>query len=124
MGDEDDIWSKTGYLSPKEMQEWASQQITDSERMHALRARSATEIAKAYAGGALTPEQANDRMLEHEQRFGEAIPGTHAFPASTDEQLLASIDKVRGPYTPASEMKARFEERFGKKGERGGPPSR
>lgn len=123
MADED-MWEKAGFLSPKEAQDWASRQVSDSERMHALRAKSATEIARAYANGELTPEQANDRMFQHEERFGEAIPGTHAFPGTTDEQLLASIDKVRGPYTPASEMHARFEARFGKRGERGGPPKR
>jgi hypothetical protein len=124
MADEDDMWEKTGYLSPKEVQSWALQEQRDSAKAHELRVKSATEIATAYAKGELTPEQAQERMFEHDHRWGEALPGTHAFPASTDEHILASIDKVRGKYVSARDLESGFRERFGKKEERGGPPSR
>src|SRR5580704_9614515 len=89
---------KPDYLSPKEMRDWALQELRDSTKAHELRVQSATQIATAYALGELTPDQAHERMFQHDHRWGEAIPGTHAFPASTDEQLLASIDGVRGRY--------------------------
>jgi hypothetical protein len=124
MADQDDMWGKTGYLSPKDIQKWALQEITDSAKAHELRAKSATEIATAYALGELNPEQAQERLFQHDHRWGEALPGTHAFPASTDENILASIDKVRGKYVSSCEEDASFQQRFGKKEERGGPPSR
>lgn len=118
------MWEKTGYLSPKDMQKWALGEIADSAKAHELRAKSATEIATEYAMGKLTPEEAQERFYLHEHRFGEAIPGTHAFQGATDEQLLASIDKARGKYVPFREEDAEFRKRFGKKEERGGPPTR
>ncbi len=111
---------KPDHLSPKEVRDWALQELRDSAKAHELRVRSATEIATAYALGELTPDQAHERMFQHDHRWGEALPGTHAFAASTDEEILASIDKVRGKYVGD----ASFEERFGKREDRGGPPKR
>lgn len=104
--------SESGFLSAKDMQNWALQEITDSAKAHELRSASATEIATAYALGELTPQQAHERFVEHNERWGEALPGTHNFKGSTDERILASIDKVRAA-SPG------FGERFGSR-DRGG----
>lgn len=94
-------------LSPKDMQKWLLQEVADSAKAHELRVKSATELATAYALGELTTEQAHERFLEHDRRWGEALPGTHVFKGSADEQIVASIDKAR------SEEAAGFEQRFG-----------
>jgi hypothetical protein len=98
---------QTELLSPKDLQKWLLQEQADSARAHELRVKSATELATSYALGELTPEQANQRFLEHDRRWGEALPGTHAFVGSTDEQLIASIDKARTTEATG------FEQRFG-----------
>ena len=52
----EDTFDKTGYLSPKDIQKWALQEITDSAKAHELRVKDATELATAYALGELSPE--------------------------------------------------------------------
>jgi|SRR5579872_5110342 len=120
----EDTLDASGYLSPKDMQNWALGEAADSAKAHELRTKSAIEIATAYALGELTPEQAHERFLRHDHRWGEALPGTHAFKGATDEQIVAVIDKVRGDFTPPSQVDDEFQRRFGKRGDRGGPPSR
>jgi hypothetical protein len=120
----EDTTAESDYLSPKDIQKWLLQEMRDSAKAHELRVTEATELATAYALGQLTPEQAHERFLRHDHRWGEALPGTHAFKGSTDEQILAAIDKTRGEFTPPRQVDEEFQKRFGKRGERGGPPSR
>jgi len=87
--------SESDTLTPKDMQQWLLREIRDSAKAHELRVKSATELVTAYALGEIEPEQAMERFFEHHSRWGEAIPGTHAFPKSTDEEIIAAIDKAR-----------------------------
>lgn len=103
---------KPDYLSPKEMQQWALQEMADSAKAHELRTKGAMEIAGAYALGELTAEQAHERFIQHNDRWPEALPGTHVFKKSTDEQLLADIDRAR------RESQMGFMERVSKKSDR------
>jgi hypothetical protein len=115
---------RPAFLSPKEMQEWLLQELQDSTKAHELRVTSATEIATAYALGELTPEQAHERFVRHSVRWGEALPGTHAFKFSSDDQLLAAIDRVRGDNATATQTRQDFEKRFGDRSGRGSIPIR
>jgi len=90
----DDETGESEHLSPKEMQRWMLQEIRDSAKAHELRVRDASAIATAYALGELTSEQAHEQFLRHSDRWGEALPGTHAFKNTTDEQVVASIDRA------------------------------
>jgi len=120
----EDTSDKPDYLTPKDIQKWALQEITDSAKAHELRTKEATELATAYALGELTPAQAHERFFRYDHRWGETLPGTQAFKGSTDEQILAAIDKTRGEFTPPDQLREEFQKRFGKRGERGGPPAR
>src|ERR1017187_10567033 len=104
----EDLPGESDYLSPKDMQKWALQEIKDSAKAHELRVKSATELATAYALGELTPAQARERFLRHDHRWGEALPGTYAFKDSSDEQILAAIDKTRGEFSAPRQIREDF----------------
>jgi hypothetical protein len=120
----EDTTDKPDYLTPKDIQKWALQEIADSAKAHELRTKDATELATAYALGELTPEQAHERFARHDHRWGEALPGTAAFKGSSDEQILQAIDKARGEFTPPDQAREEFQRRVGKRGERSEPLSR
>jgi hypothetical protein len=86
MSNEDTI-AQSDFLSPKEMQNWLLQEIRDSAKAHELRVNDATELATAYALGELTPEQAHERFIQHNTRWGEAIPGTYSGPRISDQAI-------------------------------------
>jgi hypothetical protein len=123
MADEDTT-EKPDYLTPKDIQKWALQEIADSTKAHELRVKDVTEFATAYALGELTPAQAEERFARHDHRWGEALPGASAVKNTTDEKILAAIDKGRGEFTPPEQLREEFQKRFGKRSERGGPPTR
>lgn len=89
------IPEESDYLSPAEMQKWLQQEAADSAKAHALRVKDASDIVTAYVAGELTAAEAKKRFLDHNERWGEALPGTHAFPGSTDQAILKSIDAAR-----------------------------
>jgi hypothetical protein len=109
----------SAFLTPKEIQQWLMQEILDSAKAHELRVRDATELATAYALGELTPEEAHERFLQYDNRWGESLPGTHAFKGSPDDQLLASVDKARGSYPPSRALRDRLQTRVTKKEDQG-----
>jgi hypothetical protein len=104
------------FINDTQFFQW--DQATYNSYFH--RIKDATELTTTYALGELTPEHAHERFLQYDHRWGEALPGTHAFKGSTDEQLLRAIDRVRGEFSAPGD----FEKRFGHKrdpGERAGP---
>ena len=111
--------SNADFLSPKEIEKWLLQETRDSAKAHELRMKSAIELATGYILGELTPQQAHERFLQHGDRWGEALPGTHAFQNSTDDQLLAAIDRARSnAYT---QIRGELHRRLTNKGEANGP---
>ncbi len=91
------------YLSPKEMRQWAEQEIKDVQKAAELRIREANEIVRAYSAGEITPEKAAELQYKYDYRWGEALRGTNAAEGRTDEQILAAIDATRRPSRRASE---------------------
>ena len=90
----DETEHQTDLLSPKDMQKWLSQEMKDSVKAHEMRMADAIAFTTAYALGELTPEQAHERSIQYSTRWGEALPGTHAFQGATDDQILDAIDKA------------------------------
>jgi hypothetical protein len=80
------------HLSVKDMQWWLAQEMRDLDKLRDLRVREATAIVDAYARGELTPAEASKRLTSYEDRWGDALPGTHASPNIADEAILAKID--------------------------------
>jgi hypothetical protein len=60
--------------------------------------REASEIAVAYAGGQITPEEANERFLSHSGRWRDVFHGGLVIPPGglTDAAIYQSLDKERG----------------------------
>jgi hypothetical protein len=87
--------SQSGILSPEDMRKWLLQEIADTAKASELRIKEGAEIVAAYSSGQISPGEANGRFLRYDQRWGEALPGTHVFPGTTDEQLIKSIDEAR-----------------------------
>jgi hypothetical protein len=83
------------HLSVEEMRGWLLQEIKDLEKASELRIKEAKALVEAYAKGELTPEGASKRLTIYEDRWGEALPGTHAMPHMTDEAIAEKIDKTR-----------------------------
>jgi hypothetical protein len=82
-------------LSPKEMQEWAAREIADSVKASQLRIKEAGDLAKDYAEGKLSPDEAMQKMLAYDRRWGEALFGVGSSQGLTDENILESIDEAR-----------------------------
>jgi len=99
---------KPAYISAKEMQDWLQQEIKDAAKALELRVREAAEFVTAYSLGELTPAQAHERHWRYDHRWGEPLPGTHAFTASSDEEILAAIDGTRGACSTPDAIKETY----------------
>ena len=86
------------YLSPKDMRQWAQQEIKDTTKALELRVRDLTDLVTAYAAGELTPEQADEQQSRYQRRWGEALYGATVGDGVPDDQILARIDAARGRF--------------------------
>jgi hypothetical protein len=82
-------------LSPKEIAQWARQEIAHSTKAYELRVKEATDLATKYEAGEISPEEAKKRFLAYENRWREALYGVASAENLTDEQILAKIDETR-----------------------------
>jgi hypothetical protein len=89
--------SQSDFLTPDEVQKWLQQELADLAKAAELRTKEATDLAKAYAAGKISPQEAEERLWNYDQRWGEALSGTHVSKGATDEQILAAIDEARNP---------------------------
>lgn len=102
------------FLSPKEIRQWADQEIKDVQKAAELRVREVSEIARAYSSGEITPEKADELQFKYTYRWGEALRGTNATEGRTDEEILAKIDSTRRPFVSPRETKEQFKRVFGR----------
>jgi len=84
-------------LSTDDVRKWLKQELADLAKAVELRTKEATDLANAYAAGKISPQEAEERLWKYDQRWGEALPGTHVFKGAKDEQILAAIDEARHP---------------------------
>lgn len=94
------------FLSPKDMQSWAEEEMRDSAKAHELRVKELKSLVADYNAGKVTPEEADDRMLRYGHRWGDALRGASAQAHLSDEQIVAKVDSVRamrGPFTSRRE---------------------
>jgi hypothetical protein len=82
-------------LSPEEMQGWLKEEIRDLAKAHELRIKEATDFVTAYASGKISPEEATERLLRYDRRWGEALYGATASTDLSDEAILSAIDRAR-----------------------------
>jgi hypothetical protein len=82
-------------LSPEEMQGWLKEEIRDSSKAHELRIKEATDFVSAYASGTISAEEAAERLLRYDRRWGEALYGATASPGLSDKAILSAIDRAR-----------------------------
>ena len=87
--------SQREFMTPEEFQEWLKDEIRDSAKAHELRVQNATAFVTAYAEGKLTPEEAQDKLLAYDRRWGEALYGASVVPGLSDEAILQQIDAAR-----------------------------
>lgn len=104
------------YLTPKDMDQWAQQEMKDVTKAFELRLRELTNLAAEYSAGNTTPKQADEMHSRYYHRWGEALPGHSASDGVTDEQLLAAIDKVaesiNGPFIAPADAHKKYVERI------------
>ena len=103
---EDRSKAQLDIFSVEDMQGWLKEELRDVEKARELRVKDLTGFVDAYAAGKLTPEEATQRMVQYDRRWGEALPGTGAFPGATDEDILQRIDQSR------DEMYGKHSEKF------------
>jgi len=82
-------------LTPKEIAEWAKQEVLNSAKAFELRVKEAMALATQFASGEITPEMAKQRLVSFDHRWGEAMYGARVGESTTDDQLLTRIDEVR-----------------------------
>jgi hypothetical protein len=99
-------------LSPEDMQQWLQREIADCTKAVELRLKEAASFVSAYAGGQITPEEADEKHWRYLQRWGELLPA-HG-PSTTDEQIIAAIDNFEGPYTTAKQMRENYRRVYGR----------
>jgi len=85
----------SGYATPQDMRDWLHQEILDSAKAFELRVREATEFVDDYSRGRISPEQALDRHVQYGERWGEALYGATAGKTTTNEEIVAAIDRAR-----------------------------
>jgi hypothetical protein len=86
---------QSDLLTPKEISEWARQEVANSAKAFELRVREATDLATRYATGEITQEEAQKRLIAFDRRWREALHGTSTNENLSDEQILAKIDETR-----------------------------
>lgn len=94
------------YLSPKDIRQWAQQEIKDAAKALDLRTREVAELAAAYSAGELTPAEATERYFKYQRRWGEALPGATVGDGIPDEQILANIDRARSEHAELLQKRA------------------
>jgi hypothetical protein len=82
-------------LSVQEMQGWLREEVRDSAKAHELRTKEATQFVEEYATGKLTGEQAMERLVAYDTRWGDVLPDATAAPGVSDEEILRAIDRAR-----------------------------
>ncbi len=82
-------------LTPQEVRQWAAQEIASSAKASELRIKEANDVADKYASGEISSEQAMERLVSYDKRWGEALYGVATTAGVTDEQILARIDSAR-----------------------------
>jgi hypothetical protein len=106
---------KPDYLSPKDIREWAQQEILNTSKAAELRTKELTSLMEDYSAGRISAEKADEMQSLYYHRWGEALPGISAIASISDEQIVASIDKaaaaVNGPFITPAETHSRFVER-------------
>ncbi len=85
----------TQYLNRKEMQSWLGEEIRDVLKECDLGIRDATEFAVGYLTGALTAEQAHERLNRYQERWGDPLAGVYASSHSGEQSLIDAIDERR-----------------------------
>jgi len=89
------------------MRQWAQQEIRDATKALELRVRSISELAAAYSAGEITAKEANDRFDQHQERWGEALPGASAADGRRDAEILEDMDRARATIAAARARKDR-----------------
>jgi len=79
--------------TPRDMRQWAEQEIKDIAKSVELRLRQVTELVSAYSAGELTQEEAIRRYDAYRFRWGDALRGATMNEGVSDERILAQIDK-------------------------------
>jgi hypothetical protein len=82
-------------LSVDDMQGWLREEVRDSVKAHELRTKEATQFVEDYASGKITGEDAMNRLIAYDRRWGDALPGAIAAPGISDEEILRAIDETR-----------------------------
>jgi hypothetical protein len=92
--EKDDMFEKTGNLSPKDIRGWVQSQIECINKASELRIKELTDLDTAYTEGKISPKEATRRSSEYANRWGEALPGVVSPRGMTDAEILAAIDET------------------------------
>lgn len=87
--------SKEPRLSPEQMHSWLQQEIKDATKALELRLSQACGLVNSFARGDISAAIAESRLIDYDNRWGDALPGTHVSEGKTDAQILAAIDSAR-----------------------------
>jgi hypothetical protein len=109
--DQSDASAET--ISVRDMQMLLQDEIREVTKAAELRIREFADLATAYAAGQLTPQQATDRYIRYQDKWGEALPVVNV-KGMTDEEIHVALDRVAGPHMKRAENRKRYGELFPK----------
>jgi hypothetical protein len=90
--------SSDDTLSAEDMQKWLEREVAGVTKATELRLKDATDFVVAYALGKITAEQAMDRLMRYESRWGDSpLPDVPAIDGMTDDQILGRLDSDLPP---------------------------
>lgn len=91
------------------MRAWLEREKKDTTKAAELRIKDATAFVDAYSSGAISADEAEQRLHQFSKRWGDALPIAGRSENMTDEQILNAIDetrnrqrKIKPPGTPNS----------------------
>src|ERR1700733_6484292 len=82
--------------SPNEMQEWLRLEIKQIRMASARRITEASSLVEAYASGNLNRRDANQRLAEYEEKWGEVTKDLEVASEIHDEAVNAIYRLSRG----------------------------
>lgn len=107
-----------GFLTPKEMVEWAQIELRVVAKGAELRARELLDLTTRYSAGEITAEKADELQSRYYHRWGKAMPGAVPpgrvdEPVRPDAEILAEMDELnrKPPFVTPREA---YERRHGK----------
>jgi hypothetical protein len=102
------------HITVNEMLSMFNDEVTNVTKGAELRLRDFSTLLKEYVAGNISPEQATDRMVRHQEKWGDAVPGVYSVEGKSDEELLAAVETHAGSFRTSAEIETKYQDAVGR----------